>query len=133
MGTFTGNPLSMAAARAMLTEVMVEETYEHLGKLQRRMREGAEAVIDRHRLGAHVATAGAKGSVIYSPSPLRTYRDFLEIDGRYADAAWIYQFNRGVFLPPSGKGEQWLISVQHTLEDIDHYIETLDDFAALIA
>jgi glutamate-1-semialdehyde 2,1-aminomutase len=133
VGTFNGNPLSLAAAKAMLTEVMVPETYENLEALQQRMRAGAEEVIDRHGLGAHVATAGAKGSVIYSPDPLRTYRDYLRVDGRYAMAAWLYQFNRGVFLPPWAKGEQWMISVQHSAEDIDRYLETLDGFAGVIS
>ena len=133
VGTFNGNPLSMAAAKAMLTEVMVSETYEHLETLQKRMREGTEEIIDRHDLVAHVATAGAKGSVIYSAEPTRTYRDFLRVDGRYAHAAWLYQFNRGVFLPPWAKGEQWLISVQHTIDDIERYLETLDGFAGVIA
>lgn len=132
VGTFNGNPLSMAAAKAMLTEVMIPETYEHLDLLQNHMREGTEEIIRRHRLVAHVATAGAKGSVIYSAEPNRTYRDFLRVDGRYAQAAWLYQFNRGVFLPPWAKGEQWLISVQHSIEDIDRYLETLDGFAAVI-
>ena len=132
VGTFNGNPLSMAAARAMLTEVMIPETYEHLGALQSRMREGTESVIHGHHLAAHVITAGAKGSVIYAAEPMKTYRDFLAIDGRYAVAAWLYQFNRGVFLPPWAKGEQWLISVQHTLEDIDRYLETLEGFAGVI-
>ena len=133
VGTFNGNPLSMAAAKAMLTEVMVPETYEHLESVQRRMRTGIEDVIHRRGLEAHVATAGAKGSVIYSKEPMRTYRDFLRIDGRYAVAAWLYQFNRGVFLPPWAKGEQWLISVQHSAEDIDRYLETLDGFANVIS
>ena len=132
VGTFNGNPLSMAAAKAMLTEVMVADTYEHLGRLQEQMRTGIEDVIDSHGLTAHVATAGAKGSVIYSAEPMRTYRDFLLIDGRYAIAAWLYQFNRGVFLPPWAKGEQWLISVQHSHDDIDRYLETLDGFASVI-
>ena len=133
VGTFNGNPLSMAAAKAMLTEVMVTETYSHLEELQTRMREGTQEIIDLHGLVAHVATAGAKGSVIYSAEPTRTYRDFLRVDGRYAHAAWLYQFNRGVFLPPWAKGEQWLISVQHTIDDIERYLETLDGFASVIA
>jgi glutamate-1-semialdehyde 2,1-aminomutase len=132
VGTFNGNPLSMSAARAMLTEVMVDETYEHLGHIQSRMEKGANEVIGRHQLVAHVATAGAKGSVIYCAEPMRTYRDFLAVDGRYAQAAWLYQYNRGVFLPPWGKGEQWLLSVQHTDEDVDRYLETLDGFAGII-
>lgn len=133
VGTFNGNPLSMAAAKAMLTEVMVEETYQHLDHIQTRMEKGANEVIGRYGLAAHVATAGAKGSVIYCAEPMRTYRDFLAVDGRYAHAAWLYQYNRGVFLPPWGKGEQWLLSVQHTDEDIDRYLETLDGFAAVIS
>jgi glutamate-1-semialdehyde 2,1-aminomutase len=132
VGTFNGNPLSMAAAKAMLTEVMIPETYQHLDVLQERMRQGAEDVISRHGLAAHIASAGAKGSVVYSTEPMRTYRDFLRVDGRYAMAAWLYQFNRGVFLPPWAKGEQWLISVQHSGEDIDRYLETLDGFADVI-
>jgi glutamate-1-semialdehyde 2,1-aminomutase len=132
VGTFNGNPLGLAAAKAMLTEVMVPDTYAHLEKLQDRMKSGAEEVIRRHQLTAHVATAGAKGSVIYSRKPMRTYRDFLVIDERYAQAAWLYQYNRGVFLPPWGKGEQWLISVQHDEGDIDRYLETLDEFATVI-
>ncbi len=132
VGTFNGNPLGLAAAKAMLTEVMVPDAYAHLDNLQTRMRTGAEEVVRRHQLTAHVATAGAKGSVIYSKEPMRTYRDFLRIDERYAHAAWLYQYNRGVFLPPWGKGEQWLISVQHTEEDIDRYLETLDQFAGVI-
>ena len=133
VGTFNGNPLSMAAAKAMLTEVMVEETYEHLDHIQSRMEKGPTRWLDWHELTAHVATAGAKGSVIYCAEPMRTYRDFLAVDGRYAQAAWLYQYNRGVFLPPWGKGEQWLISVQHTVEDIDRYLETLDGFATIIS
>ena len=132
VGTFNGNPLSIAAAKAMLTEVMVPDTYQHLETLQHHMREGAEEIISQHGLPAHVATAGAKGSVIYSEEPMRTYRDFLRTDGRYAAAAWLYQFNRGVFLPPWAKGEQWLISVQHQAEDIDRYLETLAGFADVI-
>ncbi|HEX5696912.1 MAG TPA: aspartate aminotransferase family protein [Acidimicrobiia bacterium] len=133
VGTFNGNPLSVAAARAMLTEVMVDEVYEHLDHIQNRMEKGANEVVGRHQLVAHVATAGAKGSVIYCAEPMRTYRDFLAVDGRYAQAAWLYQYNRGVFLPPWGKGEQWLLSVQHSDEDVDRYLETLDGFAAVIS
>jgi glutamate-1-semialdehyde 2,1-aminomutase len=133
VGTFNGNPLSIAAAKAMLTEVAVPDAYVRLGLLQDRMRSGIESILAARHLPAHVATAGAKGSVMYSPRPMQTYRDFLEVDGRWARAAWLYQFNRGVFLPPWSKGEQWLISFQHTEVDIDRYLDTLDGFATAIA
>ena len=37
-------------------------------------------------------------------------------------AHWLFQHNGGVFLPPWGKIEQWLISVQHDEADIDRLV-----------
>ncbi|HUO46341.1 MAG TPA: aspartate aminotransferase family protein [Acidimicrobiia bacterium] len=129
VGTFNGNPLGMAAARAMLTEVMVPATYEHLERIEKRMGDGARRIVEEYELPAYVVDLGAKGSVTYSTEQVINYRQFLKIDGRYALAAWLTQFNRGVFLPPWTKGEQWLMSVQHSEEDIDRYLETLEVFA----
>ena len=36
VGTFNGNPLAMAATRAMLTEVATPEAYEKIEKLRQR-------------------------------------------------------------------------------------------------
>jgi glutamate-1-semialdehyde 2,1-aminomutase len=129
VGTFNGNPLAMAAARAMLTEVMVPSTYEHLERIESRMSGGARQIVEEYELPAYVTNLGAKGSLTYSTKRVRNYRDYLEVDGRYAYAAWLTQFNRGVFLPPWGKGEQWLVSVQHDDTDVDLYLETLEVFA----
>jgi glutamate-1-semialdehyde 2,1-aminomutase len=70
--------------------------------------------------------------VTYSPHPLRNYADFAALDDRYAYAAWLVQFNGGVFLPPWSKGEQWLVSAQHTDEDVDRYLATLERFASAL-
>jgi glutamate-1-semialdehyde 2,1-aminomutase len=130
VGTFNGNPLSMAAARAMLTEVMVPDTYTHLERIEARMGDGARRIVGEYDLPARVLDIGAKGSITYSREPITNYRQFLHrIDGRYSLAAWLVQFNRGVFLPPWTKGEQWLVSVQHTESDVDLYLETLEQFA----
>ena len=128
MGTFNGNPLAMAAARAMLTEVATPEAYQRLETPPPRAAEGIERAIKDTGLTAHVVTAGAKGCVVFAAEPIRNYRDFLGVDDRYSHAHWLYQHNGGVFLPPWGKTEQWLISVQHDEADIDRLIE---NFAAL--
>ena len=122
VGTFNGNPLAMAAARAMLTEVLTDEAYAHLDRLRLRMRDGLQAVIDRYDAPWLVVTAGAKGCVSFLPHRIRTFRDFRSLDGRYGHAHWLVQHNRGAFLPPWGKVEQWLMSVQHTDEDVDRFV-----------
>ena len=133
VGTFNGNPMAMAAARAMLNEVATTEAYERIGRLRERAVAGLEAEIARNGLAAHVVAVGAKGCVVFSPVPVRDYRGFLDVDDRYSQAHWLFQHNGGVFLPPWGKTEQWLISVQHDESDIDRLIANFAGFARSVS
>ena len=72
-----------------------------------------------------MVTAGAKGCVVFATQPVRDYRGFLAIDDSLSHAHWLFQHNGGVFLPPWGKIEQWLISVQHDEADIDRLVAQL--------
>jgi glutamate-1-semialdehyde 2,1-aminomutase len=132
VGTFNGNPLALAAARAMLCEVATPDAYRRVGALAQRAATGIERHIAETGLAAHVVTAGAKGCVVFSANPVRDYRGFLLIDDRYSQAHWLFQHNGGVFLPPWGKIEQWLISVQHDESDIDRLVGNFGVFARAI-
>jgi glutamate-1-semialdehyde 2,1-aminomutase len=133
VGTFNGNPLAMAAARAMLCEVATAQAYERIERLRARAVAGLELEIARDGLAAHVVSAGAKGCVVFSPHRVKDYRGFLDVDDRYSQAHWLFQHNGGVFLPPWGKIEQWLISVQHDESDIDRFVANFADFAQSIS
>jgi glutamate-1-semialdehyde 2,1-aminomutase len=132
VGTFNGNPLAMAATRAMLTEVATPDAYEKIARLRQRAEDGIQGAIEENGLTAHVVTAGAKGCVVFSAEPVTNYRSFLGADDRYSHAHWLYQHNGGVFLPPWGKIEQWLISVQHDEADIDRLVENFAAFARAV-
>jgi glutamate-1-semialdehyde 2,1-aminomutase len=132
VGTFNGNPLAMAAARAALTEVLVPDAYRHLDRLRQAMEAGIEEVIARHGLPWHVVTAGAKGCICFRAEPVRDYRDFLTVDGRLGHAHWLVQHNGGVFLPPWGKVEQWLLSVQHSEADVERFVGNVGRLARLL-
>jgi glutamate-1-semialdehyde 2,1-aminomutase len=130
VGTFNGNPLAMAATRAMLFDVVTDAAYERIERLRRQAVEGFERIIAAHGLDAHVVSVGAKGCVVFRREPVRDYRGFLEIDDRFNHVHWLYQHNGGVFLPPWGKVEQWLMSVQHTESDIDRFVANFERFAS---
>jgi glutamate-1-semialdehyde 2,1-aminomutase len=132
VGTFNGNPLAMMAARAMLSEVATAEAYERLEKLRLLAVEGLEREIQRNGLAAHVVSVGAKGCVVFAAEPIRDFRGFLGIDDAYSHAHWLFQHNGGVFLPPWGKSEQWLISVQHDEADIARFVGNFATFAAAV-
>ncbi|MCP9272014.1 aspartate aminotransferase family protein [Mycolicibacterium arenosum] len=122
VGTFNGNPLAMAAARATLSEVLTPDAYRHLASVSAHLRTGLEAVLARHDLDWHVVSIGAKGCVTFRGDPVREFRDFLTVDARFGQLHWLMQHNGGVFLPPWGKVEQWLLSVQHDNDDADRFI-----------
>lgn len=122
VGTFNGNPLAMAAARATLSEVLTPDAYRHLASVSAHLRTGLEAVLARHDLDWHVVSIGAKGCVTFRGDPVREFRDFLTVDARFGQLHWLMQHNGGVFLPPWGKVEQWLLSVQHDHDDADRFI-----------
>ncbi len=129
VGTFNGNPLTMAAARATLTEILIPEAYDYLQALSRVMVEGSQQVIETYELDAYPLAFGAKGSITFSPNRVRNYRDFLALDDRFSQAHWLFQHNGGVFLPPWGKAEQWTLSVQHTEEDAQRFVDNFEAFA----
>ncbi|MET0740638.1 MAG: aspartate aminotransferase family protein [Candidatus Nanopelagicales bacterium] len=131
VGTFNGNPLAMAAARANLSLVLDDAGYARLDALAARARQGFEDAIAAHGLPWHVVSLGAKGCVAFTDRPVRNYRDFLQVDDRWGQAHWLLQHNGGVFLPPWGKVEQWLLSVQHTDDDVDRLVANFARLAAV--
>jgi glutamate-1-semialdehyde 2,1-aminomutase len=133
VGTFNGNPLTMAAARAALTEVLTKDAYARFDALDAILRDGSQRVIDEYRLPANVETLGAKGSVTYSATPVREYRDGLAIDERPSYLAWLWQLNRGVFKSPWAKWESWTTSVVHSDEDAMRYVDNFAELAEAIA
>jgi glutamate-1-semialdehyde 2,1-aminomutase len=130
VGTFNGNPLTMAAARAVLTEVLTPDAYAHFDRLGRRMADRARALLDAAGVPVTTRQYGAKGCLVFHDAPVRNYRDFLAIPGELSHAHWLVQHNRGVFLPPWGKSEQWTLSVQHTEADVDRFVTNVATLAA---
>ena len=126
-GTFNGNPLSSAAGLAALTQVLTRDAYDHLGKLGTMLSEGCERAIADTGVPAHTVDLGAKGCVSYRAERLVNYRDFLETHPELYWASYPWMVNRGIFMTP-GDEEQWTISVQHTEDDVQRYIDAFGEF-----
>ena len=128
-GTFNGNPLVMAAAQATLTEVLTEDAYAKLEATNAKLLDRCREVIDRYALPAYGEGLGAKGCVIFSPQPLREYRDYLtEVDAELSTLAWLYHMNRGIFMTP-GVEEEWTLSIAHSDADLARYVDAFETFA----
>ncbi|MFI4985632.1 MAG: aspartate aminotransferase family protein [Solirubrobacterales bacterium] len=132
VGTYNGNPLTMAAARASLERVLTPEAYEHLDALNERILAGCEAVIERHQLPGYAVGIGSKGCVTFSPTPIVDYDTFKAgQDVAVTDLAWLWNMNRGIYMTP-GREEEWTLSVTHTNEAVDAYVGAFEEMAAAL-
>ena len=129
VGTYNGNPLGMAAARASLSEVLTPDGYAHLDHLNDRLLAGCTDVIRRYELPGYAIGVGSKGCVTFSPEKIVDYETFkANQDAELADLAWLFNMNRGVYMTP-GREEEWTLSVTHDDDSVDRYVGVFEEMA----
>ena len=129
VGTYNGNPLSMAAARANLEQVLTPPAYEHLDGLNDRILAGCSRVIEEHALPGYAIGIAAKGCVTFSAERIVDYATFkANQDEQLTDLAWLYSMNRGIFMTP-GREEEWTLTVAHDDAAVDRYVEVFAELA----
>jgi glutamate-1-semialdehyde 2,1-aminomutase len=130
VGTYNGNPLGMAAAKANLLEVMTPDAYALLDRLNDRILAGCEEVIRKHNLPGYAVGVGSKGCVTFSPVKIVDYETFkANQDKDLAELAWLFNMNRGIFMTP-GREEEWTLSVTHDDAAVDAYVACFEEMAA---
>jgi len=131
-GTLFANPLSMAAARAALTEVLTPEAFIAAARLGEKLAAGLRAHIDRASLPWSVNAHGSHACYFFSPQPPRDARGAREADDPALRALIrLFLANRGVW-----ESGWWLgptVSVAHTAEDVDAYLDAIGEFTQAVA
>jgi glutamate-1-semialdehyde 2,1-aminomutase len=126
VGTYNGNALTMAAARASLFDVLTPDAYAHLERLNRRMIDGCRRVLAAHATAGYALGIGARGCVTLSPVRITDYATLRATqDTDLLRLTWLHAANSGVFITPA-RPEQWTLSVAHGDEDVDAYVGFLD-------
>ncbi|MBI4936000.1 MAG: aspartate aminotransferase family protein [Actinobacteria bacterium] len=127
LGTYNGNPLCMAAAQAVLSQICTPAAHQSVNEMNARLVSACQETIDKTGIPAHTVQFGAKGCVTWSVEPIKNYRDYKATDFDLAFAQWMHGINRGVLLPP-GLDEQWLISMMHSEADAMRYADVFAEF-----
>ena len=127
-GTLFGNPLSMAAAKATLSEVLIDEAYEHTHVLGARLADGIETAISGAGLAWTTHRFWPRSGYTFAPSMPRNADEAYEtLDVPLRRLMRVYFANRGVWEAIIGAGPT--CSVPATEADLDAY---LDAFGALL-
>jgi glutamate-1-semialdehyde 2,1-aminomutase len=100
-GTLAGNPLSLAAMRATLTEVLTDAAWERMIPLADRFVAGVEGAIDASGLPWYVTQLGARAEYGFRAAPPRNGSESAAThDGELERFLHLYALNRGVLITP---------------------------------
>ncbi|HOT02632.1 MAG TPA: glutamate-1-semialdehyde 2,1-aminomutase [Methanolinea sp.] len=113
-GTFSGNPLSLAAGKAMVE-------WLHVNRGIYRMLEEKTEVIAEAAAGARcgaMVTLGSMFKFFFRRTPPRDYVEAKECDTAAFRDFWEKMLRQGIFLPPS-QFETNFLSAAHSDQDID--------------
>ena len=127
-GTLFGNALSMAAARAALSEVLTPEAFAHTSALGARIADGIERVAEGAGLPWRAHRLYARSGYCFSGTQPRDAAEArLDIDRELWPLLRVYMANRGVWEAIEGAGPA--ASVPATEADVDHYLGVLEELA----
>ena len=132
VGTFNGNPLTMAAMRTTLIDILTHDAYTEFSRLGEILRSGCDGVMESSGIAGYTTVSAARGAVTYRAERVRNYRDYLEVSEELGYINWLVQLNRGVFMAPWGKSENWTLSVQHSEADVRRYVDNFQQMADAI-
>ena len=118
-GTLSGNPLAMAAGRAMLQTLAAKpEIYTQLESLSARLEAGLRANLQSTGLSGVINRVGSMLTLFFSDAPVRNFDEAMHCNtARYADY-FKQSLDAGVYLAPS-QFEAAFVSAAHTQADID--------------
>jgi glutamate-1-semialdehyde 2,1-aminomutase len=100
-GTLAGNALSLAAARATLSEVLTEPAFARMSQLRERFVAGVEEALGRHSVPWSIVSLGARAEYRFCPEPPRTGAESAVAGDRdLEEYLHLYLLNRGVLITP---------------------------------
>lgn len=129
-GTFTGNPVSCAAALVTLHELEKPGTFEHLDRLGTKVRDGLAATCDRLGLPAQVTGLASTFNLHFNAAPIRNKRDTLESDHLMQQAFVVGCLANGAYMRRRQVG---FVCRPQTDEDVSFLLDVAGDVLSQLA
>jgi len=129
-GTLFGNPLSAAAARAALTEVLTPAAYAHTTALGAELADGIERAIGAVGLPWTPIRFGPRSGQWYGPMPRTGAQAHALTDPKLTQLIRVWLANRGVWEALPGAGPT--VPVPATREDVARYTQAYGELLATL-
>jgi glutamate-1-semialdehyde 2,1-aminomutase len=131
-GTLFGNPVSMAAARAAMSEVLTDDAYAHSQRLGTRLADGLSGAVASAGLDWTTHRFWPRSGLSFSPAMPRTATEAIgDLDVPLRRLMRVHFANRGVWDAIVGAGPT--CSVAATDADVDAYLAAFIDLLGELA
>ncbi len=123
-GTFSGNPVSVVAAMATITELRRERSivYRRLEDFVTNLTENLSDLIKSRKIEAQINRIASMFQIFFTNRPVDSLEAALSSDRSKFNKFHSGLMKRGIFLPPS-QFETCFVSTSHSEEDLQHTAE----------
>lgn len=128
-GTMSGNPIVMSAGLATVKKLYENPSYyDHIEKIGSKLEKGVVEIAKKKGLGLVVNRQGGMMTLFFTDlKEVKCYDDVKTCDGKRFKRYFLHMLNKGFNIPPS-QFEAMFLSVKHTEEHIDKFLEAFESF-----
>lgn len=128
-GTMSGNPIVMSAGLATVKKLYENPSYyNHIEKIGSKLEKGVLEIAKKKGIGLVVNRQGGMMTLFFTDlQEVKCYDDVKTCDGERFKRYFLHMLNKGFNIPPS-QFEAMFLSVKHTEEHIDKFLEAFESF-----
>lgn len=128
-GTMSGNPIVMSAGLATVKKLYENPSYyDHIEKIGSKLEKGVLEIAKKKGLGLVVNRQGGMMTLFFTDlKEVKCYDDVKTCDGERFKRYFLHMLNKGFNIPPS-QFEAMFLSVKHTEEHIEKFLEAFESF-----
>lgn len=128
-GTMSGNPIVMSAGLATVKKLYENPSYyDHIEKIGSKLEKWIIEIAKKKGLGLVVNRQGGMMTLFFTDlKEVKCYDDVKTCDGERFKRYFLHMLNKGFNIPPS-QFEAMFLSVKHTEEHIDKFLEAFESF-----
>jgi glutamate-1-semialdehyde 2,1-aminomutase len=127
-GTFNGNPLTMEAGIAVMTN-LIDENFIHMNSLGEKLRDRLKSVFDEIDLPVQVTGYGSLFGINFNKKKIIDYRTFIENNSDMTKILFSYLRNNGVLLQLKNAGA---LNILMSDREIDYFVDKTREIATQI-
>lgn len=125
-GTFNGNPLSMVAGYAAVSELEKGRVYKKLEKLGKRMRNGLKEISEKLEIKARTHGVASMFQIYFTDREVTDYSTALKSNAEFFLKFQRELLGKGIFLPPS-QYECNFVSYAHGEDEINETLQKVEE------